>query len=1673
MRRKFTNLLVLALAFSSAGFVTSCKDTEEDTLAQNKQELITGYTDAIAAQDANLKTLLAAQVQGLQDQIDAINTALAAIKSCTCGDGTLDAHIQQMIDDALANNGDKYMTESEVTAAINAAIAEVIAKLSDAQKAEVQKMIEDYVKANPGLSADDVNKLIKDYLQANPGLTTDDVETIVKAYLATNPQGLTEDQVKTIVTAWIYDHQILNKDQVDALIEAAITKALANYALKSDIPTQAYIESLIDKAINAYAAGDNHLSAAEVDDMIDKAIKAALAGWKEGITETEAELLVAKAIQDALDKYEATHPAGMSAAEVALAINEAVKDLLGKDALNGYPTTAEVNNLITEALKNVKPGMSEAEVKNLVNEIVTEALKGLGNNAGLSQAEVENIVNKIVDEKLKAYTTAAEVSNLINEALKGVDPGMSEAEVENLVNKIVAEAIKGLGNSGLTEAEVKNLVNDIVTERLKNYTTAADVQNAITEALKGALTENDVKALINDAVKEFLADYANTDAVKNLINEAIAKALEGLTTGMTKEEVKNLITEAIKDVLTKDDIDTYLKPYTTTKDVLDLVEDEVEKVLKAYSTTAEVQALIDAAKCACSCLTPEQVAKIASGVLNEWLVAHPYPTSLTKDDVETIAKNVVNDAQVIKELKDAQNALQSTLTGVLQDIAKLQVATEGISTLEKDVNQNKVDIAKLQQAIEDLDLSQYVTYAVLAEKLADIQTAAQLAQSKADLAYDLAKAASDKFDSALEKIAAAQNDYNEKFADVWKALGQTETDLTQKIADKYDAALEKISDVSSKLSEIESQLKSEIADVQKDATKALTLAEANADKIETLDQTLHWVLYKLGLLEGIVDGLAEGQPVDLSTLINEITNLKADVEKMKGDYATKQELAEAVANLTAAYQLADAAQNLVIAGLTAAVAGLQTEILGINTQLGVIEGQILTITGQLGVIEGNLLLLDGKVVTLDGKVGVLEGKVTTLEGKVSTLEGKVALQEGKITTLEGKMTTAEGKITTLEGKVSTLETQLGALDTKVETYKTATDAAIAAVQTNLDNAVSKLDEKISNNKTAIDANTTAINNLTTTVTNIKTAVNNQITGVIVQGTYNPMYGTFNIPAGINSNVLVAFYGKADTPYEFPSSERMYYADPSVTSIAKLTEDDVDMIGSVTGQINGKAGTLISDAKDNAGKDYVTINPAGVDFSKAPVKLVNSQDGESGVVLNNLLPSSKLMTFGYTRSVANGFYAADAYLSKDDISKVAVKIDRAKIANAFKETFETAVSSVKSGDVSGTFPTIATLVGTLYNQFNGILPALAVKADYKNADGETRSVYSNYGVAATAVRAPGFSPEFWNKLEKKLLTDDGKYVNGYYRTMNLIYKINRRVDKYITETLNPRIQDNKIIHFLQNKVANDIAKIDIKPIDADGSFAGKFNVTVYMRAEDDITIGADGTVTINGRSVTTDPAYFTFVEEGGKRYFKLTFQAQIEDLLDQVNYDLNNTKVLVDDISKLVGYVNDYLGNLEYYETRIENKIDNTIQNYLDKVNGKLVNFINNISDRVQPIVLFVEGSKISQLGGSLGAVKKVDASSITLYPTTYTAEVITPCYKKHIAVTNVFKDGTSAQDGDAACKAALQRANQGANMNAVINGGIHQSATLNLADDYIYEVAYSALDYNGQIATRKYYVTKK
>lgn len=101
---------------------------------------------------------------------------------------------------------------------------------------------------------------------------------------------------------------------------------------------------------------------------------------------------------------------------------------------------------------------------------------------------------------------------------------------------------------------------------------------------------------------------------------------------------------------------------------------------------------------------------------------------------------------------------------------------------------------------------------------------------------------------------------------------------------------------------------------------------------------------------------------------------------------------------------------------------------------------------------------------------------------------------------------------------------------------------------------------------------------------------------------------------------------------------------------------------------------------------------------------------------------------------------------------------------------------------------------------------------------------------------------------------------------------------------------------------------------------------------------------------------------------------------------------------------------------------------------------------------------------------------ITLSLTTKTMEVIVPIARKHVAVTNVFKFGSSAevsaQEGDADCLAKMKAANTG-KFNTVLDGSV-RSVVLeenSLESGYVYELAYSVLDFSGRISTQKYYIT--
>ena len=100
------------------------------------------------------------------------------------------------------------------------------------------------------------------------------------------------------------------------------------------------------------------------------------------------------------------------------------------------------------------------------------------------------------------------------------------------------------------------------------------------------------------------------------------------------------------------------------------------------------------------------------------------------------------------------------------------------------------------------------------------------------------------------------------------------------------------------------------------------------------------------------------------------------------------------------------------------------------------------------------------------------------------------------------------------------------------------------------------------------------------------------------------------------------------------------------------------------------------------------------------------------------------------------------------------------------------------------------------------------------------------------------------------------------------------------------------------------------------------------------------------------------------------------------------------------------------------------------------------------------------------------AAGISLYPTSYTAEILAPAYMKLVGVTNVYKDGKSAQGGDDECEKALKAVNSASEGFASAKYGFElKDAKLMGAEvGYTYEVVYTAVDYSGKVVVKKYYI---
>lgn len=436
---------------------------------------------------------------------------------------------------------------------------------------------------------------------------------------------------------------------------------------------------------------------------------------------------------------------------------------------------------------------------------------------------------------------------------------------------------------------------------------------------------------------------------------------------------------------------------------------------------------------------------------------------------------------------------------------------------------------------------------------------------------------------------------------------------------------------------------------------------------------------------------------------------------------------------------------------------------------------------------------------------------------------------------------------------------------------------------------------------------------------------------------------------------------------------------------------------------------------NAGYLYVSLNPTEIDPSLVKVELVNSQgEPAKGFKLGDIDNTDKVLTFGTKAASvsANGFYQVPVIAS--DPQNDGVEFDKGALAAAAKNVLNE-LRNPKENDLD-----LSKIASALYKNIP-VLTAYGVKAEYYLYNPDTKNLelkktvkhaVSDYDIAAFAVKPVSFN----------------------------FLKDNATLDK-----LSDWAVENFRLPSLSSKLDKFADALDVKvTLSAD-----KQNINVY-------TI-----VALTGVEVkydeTTKKAWF---EDNngpieGSEIKNVSEVEQITGVTSQNVYKITTTDNTIADV---VDELNTQIaGKLEPIKNDI-NKVGDKWENVIAKVNPllkKVASKIGSANKLLQPTILYVDQNgnpnTLSTIGGRLGT-RFVGTGATTLYPTSWTAELLAPAYKKSISVKAVKdenKGGATVTLTDGKTSAAEP-----------FDGSINK-VIFNATKTGEYIIVYKAIDYSG------------
>lgn len=779
----------------------------------------------------------------------------------------------------------------------------------------------------------------------------------------------------------------------------------------------------------------------------------------------------------------------------------------------------------------------------------------------------------------------------------------------------------------------------------------------------------------------------------------------------------------------------------------------------------------------------------------------------------------------------------------------------------------------------------------------------------------------------------------------------------------------------------------------------------------------------------------------------------------------KQELQTELDNLKNDYQEGDAA-------LDARIVYLEQTIITINNSITEIKETLGSHTTSINTMWETLYKTEGVVETLNDLVG----RVSTNEESIRALKDILAgynvegwndaisdataaltqagINAAAIEELKNKFAAGSDYDEALNAIKDALyqgENTWLSLDqfvkNKLDEYNVVDEAALnealADMEAKYQTELNDFRDSINDVTAKLEAQTADLYNKLGLVSN---SLNKYVSSVLIQGTDNPVFGSFAFPANISSNVLAAYYGDVKD-LKFPTNEPYNYVDAQNA----LTAKDLEMMGATAGNQYFYNGRVVSGmqadgtvAAGNAGTLYLTVNPNTVNAEGTTAVLVNSQDVPSGVLLSPLKRSDKVLNFGYTRAANNGFYEAAATVAPDAVDGVSPRIsydDLSGLKNEIKDVVN-AVRNKGNVDITG-------LIYSVYSISSNILDAQAAKFSwlddslYLAEDGKSylvkqieRSTYTQYALAATAVHPLSFA------FAKDVHYDEFPGIN--------------------------KVED--IIGDIFNKIEDAIPNVDVDDLNIHIEIEDFKFEHVTLGDKIIVKVEIDGVEDAFGNPIEIPAQEIDITEK---------VESAVNDALGSAAGDVSEyLESVVNQLNDQVGQINDIIDQLRDIN-EIGNKLDeieDKIYDYLSRGENLLLKFVNNANNLLQPMMLAKTADSYVVLSRSASAPTKFRAASMTtdgiiLRPTTYSAEVLAPAFKKFVGVANVYKNGKSAQGGDADCLAALKAVNNSSSDLCKVQEGEWNKAQLKGAKaGYVYEIVYTAADFSGKIVVKRFYI---